>query len=113
MVTTDLPLKLFARGKVRDTYELSDGRLLLASLPPFRVWHDRDVVEAFLLVEDDRCPKFTKKFGPVGLRRSLPAYPASDFSKLVECIKQVHSLRSDVFSTTVNGSDRNGIAIRL
>jgi hypothetical protein len=53
-----------------------------------------------------------KKFGPVGLRRSLPAYVASDFPKLVECIKQVHLLRSDVFSSTVNGSDRNGIAIR-
>jgi ATP-dependent DNA helicase DinG len=24
------------------------GRLLLASLPPFRVWHDRDVVVAAL-----------------------------------------------------------------
>jgi phosphoribosylaminoimidazole-succinocarboxamide synthase len=28
---TDLPLKLFARGKVRDTYELSDDRLLMVA----------------------------------------------------------------------------------
>jgi phosphoribosylaminoimidazole-succinocarboxamide synthase len=28
---TDLPLKLFARGKVRDTYELPDGKLLMVA----------------------------------------------------------------------------------
>jgi phosphoribosylaminoimidazole-succinocarboxamide synthase len=28
---TDLPLKLFVRGKVRDTYELTDGRLLMVA----------------------------------------------------------------------------------
>ena len=28
---TDLPLKLFARGKVRDTYELPDDRLLMVA----------------------------------------------------------------------------------
>ena len=28
---TDLPLKLFSRGKVRDTYELSDGNLLMVA----------------------------------------------------------------------------------
>ena len=28
---TDLPLKLFSRGKVRDTYELSDGSLLMVA----------------------------------------------------------------------------------
>jgi phosphoribosylaminoimidazole-succinocarboxamide synthase len=31
VVTTDLPLKLFARGKVRDTYELDDDRLLMVA----------------------------------------------------------------------------------
>ena len=31
VTTTDLPLKLFARGKVRDTYELDDGRLLMVA----------------------------------------------------------------------------------
>ena len=31
MVTTELPLKLFARGKVRDTYELGDDRLLMVA----------------------------------------------------------------------------------
>jgi phosphoribosylaminoimidazole-succinocarboxamide synthase len=31
MVKTDLPLKLFARGKVRDTYELGDDRLLMVA----------------------------------------------------------------------------------
>ena len=31
IVTTDLPLKFFARGKVRDTYELEDGRLLMVA----------------------------------------------------------------------------------
>jgi phosphoribosylaminoimidazole-succinocarboxamide synthase len=31
MVQTDLPLKLFARGKVRDTYELGDDRLLMVA----------------------------------------------------------------------------------
>jgi molybdopterin-guanine dinucleotide biosynthesis protein len=54
------------------------------------------------------------KFGPVGLKRSLPAYGVSDFPKLVERIKQIHSLRYDVFrggpSTATDGSDRNGIA---
>jgi phosphoribosylaminoimidazole-succinocarboxamide synthase len=29
IVKTDLPLKLFSRGKVRDTYELPDGNLLM------------------------------------------------------------------------------------
>ncbi|HKW58384.1 MAG TPA: phosphoribosylaminoimidazolesuccinocarboxamide synthase, partial [Candidatus Dormibacteraeota bacterium] len=28
---TELPLKLFAKGKVRDTYELDDGRLLMVA----------------------------------------------------------------------------------
>jgi hypothetical protein len=32
-----------------------------------------------------------RKFGPIGLNRSLPAYGAGDFPKLVERIKQVHS----------------------
>ena len=31
VVKTDLPLKLFARGKVRDTYELDDERLLMVA----------------------------------------------------------------------------------
>ena len=31
VLETDLPLKLFARGKVRDTYELSDDRLLMVA----------------------------------------------------------------------------------
>ena len=31
MVTTELPLKLFARGKVRDTYELGDDKLLMVA----------------------------------------------------------------------------------
>src|ERR1700704_1210924 len=31
VVKTDLPLKLFARGKVRDTYELDDNRLLMVA----------------------------------------------------------------------------------
>ena len=31
VTTTDLPLKLFARGKVRDTYELDDYRLLMVA----------------------------------------------------------------------------------
>jgi phosphoribosylaminoimidazole-succinocarboxamide synthase len=31
VTTTDLPLKIFARGKVRDTYELDDGRLLMVA----------------------------------------------------------------------------------
>jgi phosphoribosylaminoimidazole-succinocarboxamide synthase len=31
LMTTDLPLKLFSRGKVRDTYELSDDRLLMVA----------------------------------------------------------------------------------
>ena len=31
VTTTDLPLKLFARGKVRDTYELDDGKLLMVA----------------------------------------------------------------------------------
>jgi phosphoribosylaminoimidazole-succinocarboxamide synthase len=31
VTTTDLPLKLFARGKVRDTYELGDDRLLMVA----------------------------------------------------------------------------------
>jgi hypothetical protein len=44
------------------------------------------------------------KFGPVGLNRSLPAYTTSDFPRLVECIKQVHSLRSEV--STACGSGR-------
>ena len=31
MVVTDLPLKLFARGKVRDTYELGPNQLLMVA----------------------------------------------------------------------------------
>jgi phosphoribosylaminoimidazole-succinocarboxamide synthase len=31
VTTTDLPLKVFARGKVRDTYELDDDRLLMVA----------------------------------------------------------------------------------
>jgi len=31
VIKTDLPLKLFARGKVRDTYELDDDRLLMVA----------------------------------------------------------------------------------
>jgi len=31
VVETELPLKLFAKGKVRDTYELSDDRLLMVA----------------------------------------------------------------------------------
>jgi phosphoribosylaminoimidazole-succinocarboxamide synthase len=31
VVKTDLPLKLFARGKVRDTYELDDDKLLMVA----------------------------------------------------------------------------------
>ncbi len=31
VTTTDLPLKVFARGKVRDTYELDDNRLLMVA----------------------------------------------------------------------------------
>jgi phosphoribosylaminoimidazole-succinocarboxamide synthase len=31
VTTTELPLKLFARGKVRDTYELDDDRLLMVA----------------------------------------------------------------------------------
>jgi phosphoribosylaminoimidazole-succinocarboxamide synthase len=31
LTQTELPLKLFARGKVRDTYELSDDRLLMVA----------------------------------------------------------------------------------
>jgi phosphoribosylaminoimidazole-succinocarboxamide synthase len=31
LVKTDLPLKLYARGKVRDTYELEDNRLLMVA----------------------------------------------------------------------------------
>src|ERR1700704_2720069 len=31
VVKTDLPLKVFARGKVRDTYELDDDRLLMVA----------------------------------------------------------------------------------
>jgi phosphoribosylaminoimidazole-succinocarboxamide synthase len=31
VVTTDLPLELFARGKVRDTYELGDNKLLMVA----------------------------------------------------------------------------------
>jgi phosphoribosylaminoimidazole-succinocarboxamide synthase len=31
LVGTDLPLKLFAKGKVRDTYELGDDRLLMVA----------------------------------------------------------------------------------
>jgi phosphoribosylaminoimidazole-succinocarboxamide synthase len=31
VMKTDLPLKLFARGKVRDTYELGDDRLLMVA----------------------------------------------------------------------------------
>jgi molybdopterin-guanine dinucleotide biosynthesis protein len=37
-----------------------------------------------------------KKFGPVGLQRSLPAYATSDFPSLVKRIKQVHSTNSYV-----------------
>lgn len=36
------------------------------------------------------------KFGPVGLKRSLPAYAANDFLRLVKRINQIHALRSDV-----------------
>ena len=36
------------------------------------------------------------KFGPVGLRRSLPAYAANDFPTLVSRIKQVDSVRGRV-----------------
>ena len=39
------------------------------------------------------------KFGPVGVKRSLPAYAASDFPRLVERIKQVHSTASYVTLT--------------
>jgi phosphoribosylaminoimidazole-succinocarboxamide synthase len=31
VTTTDLPLKVFARGKVRDTYELDDNKLLMVA----------------------------------------------------------------------------------
>ncbi|HEY1456299.1 MAG TPA: phosphoribosylaminoimidazolesuccinocarboxamide synthase, partial [Candidatus Dormibacteraeota bacterium] len=31
IVDTDLPLKLFARGKVRDTYELGSDQLLMVA----------------------------------------------------------------------------------
>jgi hypothetical protein len=37
-----------------------------------------------------------KKFGPVSLQRSLPAYATSDFPSLVKRIKQVHSSTSYV-----------------
>ena len=39
------------------------------------------------------------KFGPVGVKRSLPAHTASDFPRLVERIKQVHSTASYVTLT--------------
>lgn len=40
------------------------------------------------------------KFGPVGPERSLPAYAATDFHKLVERIKQTHSHHSVVACST-------------
>jgi hypothetical protein len=40
-----------------------------------------------------------KKFGSIGLKRSLPAYSASDLPRLVEQIEQVHSVRGHVFRT--------------
>jgi hypothetical protein len=40
-----------------------------------------------------------KKFGSIGLKRSLPAYGVRDFSELVEQIEQVHSVRGHVFRT--------------
>jgi molybdopterin-guanine dinucleotide biosynthesis protein len=45
-----------------------------------------------------------KKFGSMVPRRSIPAYAASDFPKLVKRIKQVHSLRREV--STARGSGR-------
>jgi hypothetical protein len=70
-----------------------------------------------------------RKFGPVGLKRSLypqpsarlgwtpvlPAYAASDFPKLLERINQIHSVRvpRNGPSATADGSDKNGIARRL
>lgn len=72
-----------------------------------------------------------RKFGPVGLKRSLhpqraarlgwtpvlPAYAASDFPKLLERIKQIHSVRGQVLrngpSATEDGAGTNRIAIRL
>jgi hypothetical protein len=72
-----------------------------------------------------------RKFGPVGLKRSLhsrraarlgwtpvlSAYAASDFPKLVERINQIHSVRGHVSrngpSATADGTDKNGIARRL
>jgi molybdopterin-guanine dinucleotide biosynthesis protein len=44
-----------------------------------------------------------KKFGPVGLQRSLPAYATSDFPRLVKQIKQVHSNTSYVGSRLAGG----------
>ena len=72
-----------------------------------------------------------RKFGPVGLKRSLhpqsaarlgwtpvlPAYAASDYPKLVERINQILSVRGHVSrngpSATADGTDKNGIARRL
>jgi hypothetical protein len=32
-----------------------------------REYYGRNVIQVFLRVDDDRCPKFTKTYGPVGL----------------------------------------------
>jgi hypothetical protein len=72
-----------------------------------------------------------RKFGPMGLKRSLhpqraarmgwtpvlPAYPASDFPKLLERVKQIHSVRGHVSrngpSATADRTHTNRIASRL
>jgi molybdopterin-guanine dinucleotide biosynthesis protein len=58
-----------------------------------------------------------KKFGPMGLKRWLPAYGVSDLPRLVEQIEQVHSIRADVFrrgpSATADGSDTPSSIVRL
>src|SRR5688572_9491559 len=47
LATTDLPLALFRRGKVRDVYEIDDTRLLVVAT---------DRVSAFDVVMEDTIP---------------------------------------------------------
>jgi hypothetical protein len=59
-------------------------------------WAFEKASAVYLFDQGDNRPRETvellnTKFGPVGVKRSLPAYAPGDFPRLVEYINEVHS----------------------
>ena len=60
-------------------------------------WAFQKASAVYVFNQSDNRPSETvellnTKFGPVGVKRSLPAYTPSDFPRVVEYINEVHSI---------------------